>query len=372
MRRFAATRRWNVTTLDFDSYGPVEVRDAIEKIHPVGIVVEGFWARCGVSPRVFGRVPVVCFDPPEIPAWRKIPCVLCDESAVARLAFQELADTHPSSYVVVSFSEKERWARKRIGAFRDCCRKAGFDCPVLYFLHSRYAGDNASAKDAERIRHMAKWAATLPPHTAVFAVEDHCAQEVARAFAAVSRHIPRSATLVGINGFTKPSPFALPLLEFSVTSVRIDFEYSGYLAAKRLAALASHSATCDGECFGPLFVERRASTFGHGRRDPFVMAAVDAIRREACAGLDACSLHRRFHCSRALFALRFREAIGHTAQDEILRVRLDRVFELLQQPDVPIGYISTSTGFRTRVALEKLFIKRAGVSMRQWRSTHLK
>lgn len=60
------------------------------------------------------------------------------------------------------------------------------------------------------------------------------------------------------------------------------------------------------------------------------------------------------------------------AQDEILRVRLERVFELLQQPDVPIGYISTLTGFRTWVALEKLFIKRAGVSMRQWRSTHLK
>ena len=152
--------------------------------------------------------------------------------------------------------------------------------------------------------------------------------------------------------------------------MRIDLEYSGYLAAKRLAALSSNSPP-GVERFGPLFVERRASTFGHGRREPFVLAAVDAIRREACGGLEASSLHRRFGCSRGHFALRFREAVGHTAQDEILRVRLERVFEILLQPDVPIGAIAGQTGFRTRVALEKLFLRRTGVSMRQWRSANL-
>lgn len=129
MRRFASARKWDVELLEFNRSGPAEVREAIGRLRPVGCVVEAFWVKEGLSPRAFGRVPVVCFDQPEGTVWRKAPRIDCDEAAVAQMAFQELADTHPTCFVAVS-QWKRLWARERIDAFRDCCRRAGFDCKV--------------------------------------------------------------------------------------------------------------------------------------------------------------------------------------------------------------------------------------------------
>ena len=121
---------------------------------------------------------------------------------------------------------------------------------------------------------------------------------------------------------------------------------------------------------GPLMVTRRDSTRGRGRRKPDILKAVEMIRAEACDGLTAAALAARFPGSRRLFDLRFREAMGHPAHDEILHVRLERALSLLARPEVPIGAIYFQCGFRSEIALHKLFTRRYGLSMRQWRKEH--
>jgi transcriptional regulator GlxA family with amidase domain len=120
-----------------------------------------------------------------------------------------------------------------------------------------------------------------------------------------------------------------------------------------------------------LLVERRVSTRGRGRREPYILKAVETIRAKACDGLTAAKLASRFSGSRHLFEMRFREAMGHSVLEEILQVRLERVLELLARRDVPIGAIATFCGFRTDGELRKLFLSRFHVSMREWRRTRL-
>jgi LacI family transcriptional regulator len=98
---------------------------------------------------------------------------------------------------------------------------------------------------------------------------------------------------------------------------------------------------------------------------------VDAIRREACDGLTAATLAKRFPVSRKLFELRFREAIGHSVLNEILHVRMERVFDLLARQDFPIGAIADFCGFDSARELRSLFRKRMGTSMREWRNMRL-
>ena len=124
-----------------------------------------------------------------------------------------------------------------------------------------------------------------------------------------------------------------------------------------------------GATFGPLLVERRKSTRGRGRREPWVLESVDMIRREACDGLSAEALARRFPVSRNLFERRFREAMGHSVLDEIIHVRMQRVFDLLARPDFPIGAIADFSGFGCGYGLRKLFRSRTGMSLREWRKT---
>ena len=122
--------------------------------------------------------------------------------------------------------------------------------------------------------------------------------------------------------------------------------------------------------FGPLLVVRRKSTRGRGRREPFVLQAVETIRREACDGLTAAELIQRSRVSKSLFNLRFREAVGHSARDEIEHVRLERVFTLLAETNTPLGIVSDMCGFGSEVELRQIFRKRVRTSMGEWRALH--
>ena len=363
MRRYAAARNWRVETLNHAECSPAALREALVRFRPIGCAAECWCTDTALRPALFGRIPVVYFSPPERPGWRNARGVTCDEAAVARMAFEELSAGNPSSYAVLSCWKKERWARERIDAFRECCRKAGSDCSVSYFT-----ARNAS-ECPMRAKLMIPWAAALPPHCAVFAVNDCCARCAAKAIAAAGRSFPRTVTLVGADG-AEPTQDR-EILE-TISTVRLDFELAGYLAAKALCAFAADegpgSTQAPSLIFPPLIVERRKSTRGHGRSEPRILEAMEMIRREACEGLTVADLAARFPGTRRLFDMRFREAAGHSALDEILNVRLERAMELLAHTDIPIASVAHFSGFNTELEFWKLFRKRTGMSPLRFRS----
>ena len=137
------------------------------------------------------------------------------------------------------------------------------------------------------------------------------------------------------------------------------FANSAFFAAKKERG---------GIIFPPLLVDRRKSTRGYGRREPRILEAMEMIRREACEGLTVAKLAQRFPGTRRLFEIRFREAAGHTALDEIINVRLDKAMELLAHTDMPVTAISHFCGFNTRLDFWKVFRRRTGMSPLQFRN----
>ena len=358
LRRYAATRGWKVETLDGAGCSPQTLRDALARLRPIGCAVQCSGLGFVLRPALFGRIPVVYFDASDRPGFRNVRRVECDNAAVARLAFKELSDGSPQSYAVLSCWKRKRWVRERIDAFRDCCRKAGADCQVSFILASEGKGCSERARPF-----MERWAAALPPHCAVFAVNDCCARCAARAMSAVGRPPPRSVTLVGVDGVEQPT--CDTSLAETISSIRIDFELAGYLAAKMIASAVPPSTI---ETFPPLLVVRRKSTHGHGRREPRILEAMEIIRRDACDGLTVAKLASRFKGSRRLFEMRFREAAGHTALDEIINVRLARAVELLANTDMPIAAVADASGFKTELDFWKVFRKRMGVPPLRFRN----
>ena len=377
IRRFAKAHGWDVATLSPEEATPEAVRDAIARSHAVGCVVECWMAHYDLPPRVFGSVPVVYFNPPERRKWRGAAKVVCDEAAIARAAFDELSAGLPSCYAVTAKNPTRHapWARERIAVFRACCRTVDKPCHVF--------PERIGEDEPQRVARLERWVAALPLHCAIFAVNDSSAEIAACALASAGRSLPRSATLVGADAAETPED-GRPASVLS--SVRIDYEHSGYLAAKLLWTLKPRSGDLKAQradlkpegpfngcgdlvaaTYGPLLVERRNSTRGRGRREPSILKAVEMIRREACDGLSVAALASRFPGSRRLFEMRFREAMGHSTLDEILQVRLERVFDLLARPDFPIGAIADFCGFGCGYELRKLFRARTGMSLRAWR-----
>ncbi|MBR4614828.1 MAG: helix-turn-helix domain-containing protein, partial [Kiritimatiellae bacterium] len=287
----------------------------------------------------------------------------------------ELSDGKPPAYSVVSNTVERRWARERIDAFCACCRGAGFDCPLAVFPEADVPRDTPPAKS------LVSWAASLPPHCAVFAVNDLCAHNVAKALVAAGRPFPRTVTLVGADG-VEPPQAADQTIPAMVSSVVLDHEMAGYLAAKMIGEEASRRAAEEAEpqsnkenlrastlsaalressTFPPLLVARRQSTRGRGRREPRILEAMEMIRREACDGLTAAALAARFPGTRRLFDLRFREAIGQPPLDEILNIRLERAMELLVHADSPISVVASQCGFPSEWEFWHFFRKRTGM-----------
>ncbi len=391
LRRYAATRKWRVETLEHGDCSAEALREALARLRPIGCAAECWPPKTALRPAAFGRVPVVYFEPLDEPEWRRAHGVTCDNAAVGRLAFEELSSTHPPAYAVVSCGRGRRWANERTDSFLDCCRKAGAACDVAHFPFER-----ADEFD-DCVGRMVPWVAALPQRCAVFAVNDLYALASAKAMSAAGRSFPRSLTLIGADG-DDPPPWDRELAE-SISSVRLDFEVGGYRAAKMLGEMAEnvHKSSMDNgsqiangksnlkfDAFGqlsqlsivnnpnvsffpPLLVDRRKSTRGYGRREARILEAVEMIRREACDGLTAANLARRFPGTRQLFDLRFREAMGHSPLDEIIHVRLQRVLELLARPDFPISAIADFSGFPSERVLQKHFQARFHTSMRDWR-----
>ena len=350
MRRYAAARGWRVEALENGDCSPAALREALERLRPIGCVAECWRKKETFPPAAFQGVPVVYFGPPETPEWSDAPRVECDEAAVARMAFRELSAGKPSAYTVVSFWKERKWQRERIDVFRECCREAGFDCPFAYFP------DNAASRPAVPTRSLVEWAASLPPRCAVFAVNDGCAFIVADALARAGSSFPRTVTLLGADGQGAFRPEDTEIAPM-VSSVVLDHEMAGYLAAKSLGERSLRKAIV----FPPLLVNRRVSTRGHGRPEPRILEAMDMIRREACDGLTAAELAARFPGTRQLFQLRFREAMGHSPLDEILNVRLERAMELLVHTDRTIAAVAALSGFRTEWEFWHFFRKRTGL-----------
>ncbi len=360
IRRYCALRGWEAVPVPRKDSSPELLPDLLRRHRPVGCVVEGIGSPSLLPPRLFRSVPVAYIGYLPGKTGRR-PNLRFDADAIAAAALRELSSGKPSCYAVIGNNLSEDWSRRRVRAFRQAVAAAGAKCRT-------FPSRPGSARESreEFIERLVPWLAKLPEHCAIFAVSDETAVRVARAARAALRNIPRSLSLLSVDNFAALCEGADPPL----SSIQLDFEREGFLAASLI----------DGECpqktgerprpmplIGPLLTVRRKSTSGRGRHEKFILEAVEMIRREACEGLTAASLLRRFPVSKSLFNLRFREAVGHSVHDEILHVRLEAACSLLSRNKTAIGAIPGLCGFNCDSTLDLLFRRIFKMGMREWR-----
>ena len=374
IRRYCSARGWEVHAIERSDFSSDRLPRILKEWHPVGCVVEGIGNRDVPPPRLFGSVPVAYLEcPPEIAG--SAPNILVDDAAIAREAVRELSAGRPSCYAAVGSMNAARFSRLRLRAFREAVAAETGKRFVVFPMLSQL--DEISYGDY--FARLVKWVSALPRNCAVFAASDIIAERFAKAAKAALRHIPKDLTLLSTDNHPEICEAAQP----PISSIQLDLERMGFLAAKALGEVfaaknakiaktnSAHSLSVVAKnktaIVGPLLTVRRRSTSGRGRREPWVLEAVAAIRAEACDGLSASDLISRYPVSKRLFTLRFREATGHSVLDEILHVRLEKTYTLLAQTDTAIGAIPGLCGFRSERTVEALFRDRTGMSMRDWR-----
>lgn len=370
VRRYAKAAGWRVHVTFYsyaarilgdrhDSVSNLDVGGMLEFWKPDGVVVECGASRDLLDPDDFKPVPVVFLDRPPL---GNTTCVTSDARQIAALAAKELLSLGFVSYAYVPFKKRVHWSVGRGTEFERLVRMNG--CNFHAFDWGRLGG-NAEASRAW----LCEWLRNAPKPIGVFAANDYIGALVLSCAEKERIDVPRKMAVIGVDNDIGTCEQTSPPL----TSILLDNERAGYLAAQLLEEKMSHPRRkVAGGLFGPVCVYHRQSTFIYSRSDSRIDVAMKLIRRSACDGLSARDVVAEMGCSRRLAEMRFREVTGRSILDEILSVRIEKAKSLLEHSSKTIAQIASDCGYGSANALRKVFEPATGVTPKAWRKASFK
>lgn len=338
---------------DLRAFVPVLSRADGVIVRMSGVLKDGKIARLGK--------PLVGIDttPPESQmfCWASLNLV---ERKVGELAANELIATGRRCLAFVPMLRRYSWTDVRGKAFAACARAAGCDAR-LYCPQTEWNW----AKEREAL---ARWLSELPRPFGVFAGNDLLARLVLGACLDAGLAVPGDAAILGADDDETICLASSP----AISSVRIDFEGAGRRAVEIMASLFGRQRPAKTRIvrFEPLGVSRRAST----------RTADDGVDPRVRAGLDFIALNASNptlgvgDVAKAMFVCRRRadmlfRATGSSIREHIEDARFERVKSLLRSSGKTAAEIAAECGFASATYLSRVFRRREGTTIRDWRRT---
>ena len=303
------------------------------------------------------RLPVV-----DVSAARLVPAapvVTTDDAAIARLAAQHFTERGFRHFAFCG-DARFAWSVGRGEAFSLFIRGGGGACAVYA------AGRTPAGGDAETDG-IARWLRALPKPVAVFACYDARGQRVLDACRRAGLEVPEEVAVLGVDNDALLCALTPPPLSSIIPNTR----RAGWEAAALLAVLMQGGKVAPGpHLIPPLGVATRQSTDVLAVDDPPVARVLHYIREHACEGIGVGDVLR--HCPMARRSLegRMKALLGRSPHEEILRVQLNRVKELLTGTDLSLGEIAERAGFRHTEYLSVVFKRECGTTPSAYRKEH--
>ena len=288
-----------------------------------------------------------------------IPWVETNDQAIADLACQHLLERGFRVFGFCGVGDYN-WSLWRQQYFVRSIENAGCECHT-------YTGQSPQTKNFSWNREqsaLTKWLEALPKPIGILACYDIKAQQLLDACREVNIAVPEQVAVLGVDNDALLCDLSTPTL----SSIAPNAYRAGYEAATLLhRMMAGEQVEPEAHLIDPLGVETRQSTDVSAIRDPEIADAVRFIREHACDGINVNDVVKQSPLSRRVFESRFRKAVGRTAHEEIVRVRINRVKQLLVETDLTLGAIGTRTGFRHVEYLTVAFKRTTGATPTQFR-----
>ena len=357
IRDFAATAGWNVI-LCHAVTGPDVLKRYINLYRPLGCLVG----------------TVVGFDKPSFAAIaRKIPMVFIDQPPqfghlkvnTSPIALAEAAVSHfrrlgYDSFAYVGAQGHRHWSLARYKAFNAQIRRGGGKSVPFVELLDNDRGPIV-VLDA-----LTDFLRRLPRQTAILCANDNTAILAMEAAKLANINIPRDLAFMGIDDAGTLCETSYPPL----TSIRIDFRESGYVAASLLdkaiqtrprrlreSVLITSVATINRESTAP----QRAPTSTIARK------AFNYIHSANLTTLSVKDTILMTGGSRRNVEKLFRATYGRSLLEEIKTLRIDRAILLLSQTNMKVSSVAAECGYKTPAQLQRMFRKATGFALDAYR-----
>jgi len=285
------------------------------------------------------------------------PQVVTDSAAVVEMALDYLQSLGFRNFAYCG-DQSFRWSRLREAEFTRILAENGFDSSV----RSR----RISSPETE-MKRLGNWLESLPKPLAVLACYDVRGQEVMEACREIGLRVPEEVAVLGVHN----DEILCELCDPPMSSVIPDPKRAGYEAAALLKALmegkGSERAKRQKILIPPIGISARQSTDVVAVPDKKIARALRFIKERACDGINVADVLKESPMARTQLERRFRQIIGRSPREEIERVRLSRVQELLARTPLPISAIAEEAGFDYPEYLSVAFKRRFGMTPRAYR-----
>jgi LacI family transcriptional regulator len=276
------------------------------------------------------------------------PYVGPDHDQIAKLAAEHLMERGLKNF---AFCGKPAGIHpgldERGTTFAEVVRKSGGNCEV-------FPADCPVDEDNWEMGHerLAKWLHSLAKPVGVMACNDERGLQVLDACRRCSAAVPDEIAVIGADNDEHLCDLSIPPL----TSVDVNAENIGYTAAALLDQMMQGIKPPEMEQrLAPRGIFTRLSTDTVASDDDEVNRTLRYIRENSCEGLRVVDVLAYMGMSRASLQQRLKRIIGRTIHEEIERVRLARVKELLLSPEMTIKQVARATGFSSVQYMTRVF-----------------
>ena len=330
-----------------------------------GFIVSLPGSDSAIGPLLTSSAPLVLLDTPReaIPRGRRNLASICnDPTAVGYAAADHLLSQNSYASYGYVCNDSTAWARDRGDAFERRLAERGIPC-----LRYASALNGTIVPDRDGLL---SWLLALRKPAALFVDCDDHAHSVLDICSNAGIDVPREIAVIGVGNDTVICTHSSPRL----SSVLPDFEGEGMLAAKLLSEMMGNPRrTMPQRHFakGVADVVVRESSMALSPAGHLVAKGMKFIEENALKGIGVEDVVRHLGVSRSLAILRFREVQRRSIFAEIRECRLNAVVKLLETSCLPIVDVSRKCGFENVNHLKNIFKRRFGMSMREWRATHV-
>ena len=356
VREFAHGTDWNIQAFEFDGT-PFPVRDLVRFWSPVGCIVEASgngMTKDTVPWHSFGKTPVVYIGGDSHVVPPNATCVVHDAIATGEAAARELLTMELEHFAFLGMKGRT-WSLRRDKAFAEAMRLNGKQIDKFYLP--------TCGKDIHALK---RWLITLPKPCGIFAASDATAETAIAVCRIANIPIPDDIAIIGVDDNEEICENTVPTL----SSIHPDFRQGGRFAARLLARKIRTSASIQKETiFTVSGITRRGSTRRFKRSDTCVANALERIWGANGIYLSPKDILCGFPCSRRSAEIRFRQATGNSVLTELVKARIHRAKQLLNETQLPVATIAEQCGYRSVAHFRDAFTRLTDVTPKAWRQS---
>lgn len=299
----------------------------------------------------------------------KMPSVLTDNPASARVAFEHLQECGFRHFGFCGYNGAD-YSDERRDSFVDCVAGAGLKCHVFQGA-GRGSRSNTAKYEEEGLKDgelVERWIAGLPKPIGLMACNDMRGQQVLNACRAGGVTVPDEVAVIGVDN----EELLCDLSDPPLSSVVPNTEKVGYEAALLLDEMMRGKKPLPHRYFiEPKGVITRRSTEVLAIEDRQIAAAARFIREHTCDGIDVGDVVRLTGWSRSTLERRYEKVTGHSPKQDILRFRLSRAKQLLTETDFSLAHIAEKIGLAHTEYFNRIFKKKIGMTPARFRAQSL-